>query len=143
MIRATASRAWDGLVERRWPILIGVVVVLALTTVGLAGWNVTLVQSNNRQDERLAAADALRASEARAAKLRKQGECRSSIKGTTQVTTIIEDLRSTYLELASNAVNPDFVAALKKRAKHLPMFPAPKCDPGPPSKKKPKKSGSP
>lgn len=73
---------------------------------------------------------ARKASERRAAKARAQSECRSSIKGAKQGRQIIEDLRATYLELAANTINPDAAVILRRRAKHLPMFPTPKCNPG-------------
>ncbi len=106
-------------------------IFMALAIVVLAVWNYNL---NGRvsagEAVRIADNNAKRAARV-AAKRRAQSECRSSIKSARQGRTIIEDLRSTYLELADNAQNPAFVKALRSRAKHLPMFPPPTCDPGP------------
>lgn len=122
----------------RWIVVTVAIVICALIAILAAGYTVSTARTATRQEGEIIVlkaaavqANKLRASEKRAAKLRSQAECRGRIAGAKQGTTIIEDLRATYLELAASAVNPEFVAALKQRAAHLPKFPAPDCDPGP------------
>lgn len=122
------------LFEYRWAIAVGFIVLLSVTTIGSAGYAVTLGRrvsaSDNLRASEAKAERIRRASEKRAAKLRAEAECRVSIATSAQGTTIIEDLRSTYLGLADLAVNPNFAVALRQRAKNLPKFPPPECDPG-------------
>lgn len=126
---------------QRWIIISLAVIILALITIGTAAYTIPRAQRTDKQaNEILAlkvkarATEQLRASERRAAAARAQSECRSAIAGNKRATIIIEDLRSTYLELAANSINPKSAEILRRRAKHLPMFPKPKCNPG--SKKK-------
>lgn len=122
---------------RRWIVVSLAIIVLAMIAIGSAAYTVTVAQRSQRQEAEILAlkvkaraTEQLRASERKATEARKRSECRSSRKSVQQARTIVEDLRSTYLELAANAMNPDFVAALKKRARNLPRFPIPTCDPG-------------
>lgn len=102
-------------------------IALACVTIFLAGWNVTLVQSNNRLDERLTASEQIRASEAKAKVEREKVACALSVKSNQTANQIISNIRKTILHLADAATNQDVVDTLRRDALLFPSFPPPEC----------------
>lgn len=109
---------------KRWIVALALIGVLALAVIGVAGWNVSVMLTNSRQDRELAAANAriqvqekIRAAEKRAA-------CSRAIAGAELGNKIMDAVRLRFEKLADAVTNPDVQKVLRDST-GLPEFPVP------------------
>lgn len=135
--------------EHRWAIVVTTMIVMAVVIVILSLTLSSVRATNSRQEAALQAAQseiasqqALRASEAKAARQAKvlagYAECKARIAGTVLGNGILDQIRGIITDIQAAATNPAVIASLKRRALALPTFPTPTCQTGPPPKKKKK-----